>query len=143
MELKVDDDRQETLIITFWSTYLQVRPKKSFKCNEVSKKVMYLGLPVSHYTTSVLKFVMTIILSFMIFDVLGETGEFTSPNYPSNYPANTLCTWKITGQPGKKIKVTFLDFDLQSGSGYYGYSCPYDWVRAFRGSYAYGWRFYE
>ena len=80
---------------------------------------------------------------FTIFNLLGESGEFSSPNYPSNYPANTLCTWKITGQPGKKIKVTFLDFDLQSGSGYYGYSCYNDWVRAFRGSYAYGWHFYE
>ena len=77
-----------------------------------------------------------------IFDLnmSGETGEFSSPNYPSNYPPNTLCTWTITGQPQKRIKVTFLDFDLQPG--YYGY-CSYDWVRAFRGNYSYGWHMFE
>ena len=62
------------------------------------------------------------------------SGEFSTPNYPNDYPSNTLCTWTITGQPGKVIKVTFLDFDLQQGV--LGLYCPYDWVRAFRGSVA-------
>ena len=65
--------------------------------------------------------------------VLGDTGDLCSPNYPGNYPNNKLCTWTITGQPWKTIRVTFLDFDVQ-----YGDFCQFDWVRAFSGSDQYG-----
>ena len=68
-------------------------------------------------------------LSFLILFYLGETGEITSPNYPYNYPNNKLCTWTITGQPDRAIKVTFLSFDVERE----WQDCNYDWVRAFRG----------
>ena len=67
----------------------------------------------------------------------GDTGDLCSPNYPGNYPNNKLCTWTITGQPQKRIRVTFLDFDVQ-----YGDSCEFDYVRAFSGSNQYGTRIF-
>ena len=79
-----------------------------------------------------------IILSFINFNILEETGEFTSPNYPSHYPDNALCTWTIIGQPGKAIRATFIDFDVE-----YESSCKWDVVRAFRGREADGRRIFQ
>ena len=31
----------------------------------------------------------------------GEYGEFTSPNYPNDYPNNAKCIWEITVPKGK------------------------------------------
>ena len=40
-------------------------------------------------------------------------GQFTSPNYPGNYPQNTECRYSIQVTSGR-IVLTFLDFDLGS-----------------------------
>ena len=42
----------------------------------------------------------------------GSSGFFSSPNFPSNFPINSDCTWNITVPAGRIIKVTFLSFDL-------------------------------
>jgi len=42
----------------------------------------------------------------------GSSGFFSSPNFPSNFPTNSDCTWNITVPAGRIIKVTFLSFDL-------------------------------
>jgi len=42
-------------------------------------------------------------------------GTFSSPSYPSYYPDSMLCTWKITAPSGKRVKLYFNYFRLESG----------------------------
>lgn len=42
-------------------------------------------------------------------------GTFSSPSYPSHYPDSMLCTWKITAPSGKRVKLYFNYFRLESG----------------------------
>lgn len=42
-------------------------------------------------------------------------GTFRSPSYPSVYPSNMVCTWKITAASGKRLKLSFNSFSLESG----------------------------
>lgn len=55
----------------------------------------------------------------------GKNGTFQSPNYPSNYPKNVDCAWKITA-PGnvEKIVITFLKFNIEWDN-----NCIYDYVQ--------------
>ena len=43
----------------------------------------------------------------------GSSGFFSSPDFPSNFPRNSDCTWNITVPAGRIIKVTFFSFNLQ------------------------------
>ena len=43
-------------------------------------------------------------------------GTLRSPSYPSDYPNNMMCTWKITAPSGSRLRLTFNDFSLESGS---------------------------
>lgn len=47
-----------------------------------------------------------------------DKGGFTSPKYPSNYPAESHCTWKITVRRGAYISVTFTDIDIEGNTRY-------------------------
>ena len=47
----------------------------------------------------------------------GSSGFFASPNFPSNFPANSNCTWNITVPTGRIIKVTFSNFTLEPNQG--------------------------
>uniref|UniRef100_A0A667YG15 Zgc:154142 n=1 Tax=Myripristis murdjan TaxID=586833 RepID=A0A667YG15_9TELE len=42
-----------------------------------------------------------------------ETGVIKSQNWPMNYKANSECMWNIVMPLGKKITLTFTDFDLE------------------------------
>lgn len=42
----------------------------------------------------------------------GPFGTIKSPGFPNSYPHNVRCDYKITGPPGRLIKLTFEDFDL-------------------------------
>ena len=53
-------------------------------------------------------------------------GNFTSPNYPNNYPHNLKCTWIITVPSGYYVYLYFHHFNLEGG-----YNCPYDYVEVF------------
>jgi len=44
-----------------------------------------------------------------------KTATITSPNYPSKYPKNQKCTWKITATKGK-LKLTFDKFNTEWSS---------------------------
>jgi len=44
-----------------------------------------------------------------------KTTTITSPNYPSKYPKNQKCTWKITATKGK-LKLTFDKFNTEWSS---------------------------
>ena len=46
----------------------------------------------------------------------GSKGEFTSPNYPKDYPNNQNCTWIIKGEPRKRIKLYFESFRFEGVS---------------------------
>merc|ERR1712012_979894 len=42
-----------------------------------------------------------------------ESGTYQSKNYPRNYPNNLNINKTISVANGKKIKITFLDFQLE------------------------------
>ena len=54
--------------------------------------------------------------------LVGESGNFTSPNYPSNYPSIAECVWTIT-VPSGNIYINFTDFVMESHS-----RCAFDYV---------------
>ena len=43
----------------------------------------------------------------------GSKGEFTSPNYPKDYPNDQNCKWIIIGEPKKRIKLEFKSFSFE------------------------------
>ncbi|XP_019619960.1 PREDICTED: CUB and sushi domain-containing protein 1-like [Branchiostoma belcheri] len=51
----------------------------------------------------------------------GDSGSFTSPQYPSRYPNGARCSWTISVTPGKIIVIRFTSFNLEEGTG-----CNYD-----------------
>ncbi|XP_067996751.1 CUB domain-containing protein 2 [Melanerpes formicivorus] len=60
-------------------------------------------------------------------------GNFSSPQYPNFYPNNLKCQWSIQLPLGYRIKVFFLDMELEGRSSLTG-SCDYDHLAAFEGS---------
>ncbi|NWX51578.1 CDCP2 protein, partial [Steatornis caripensis] len=59
-------------------------------------------------------------------------GNFSSPRYPSFYPNNLKCQWSIQLPPGYRVKVFFLDIELEGRSSLTG-GCDYDHLAAFDG----------
>ena len=45
--------------------------------------------------------------------LIGFSGFFSTPNFPSNYPQYSKCTWNITVPSGYIIKLSFLHFGLE------------------------------
>ena len=43
----------------------------------------------------------------------GSSGFFSTPNFPSNYPQYSRCTWNITVPSGYIIKLSFFYFRLE------------------------------
>ncbi|XP_041458355.1 cubilin-like [Lytechinus variegatus] len=60
----------------------------------------------------------------------GDTGVFSSPNYPNNYPNNRDCVWTINAPVGNQVSINFTDFNLEAHS-----SCVYDYVTIRNGGY--------
>eukprot|EP00794_Sanderia_malayensis_P005497 gene5497-6182_t len=58
-------------------------------------------------------------------NVHGQRGIIQSPNYPNKYPADTLCTWKVS-TPFKigNIQLRFLKFHIQG----YAPHCKKDYL---------------
>ena len=46
----------------------------------------------------------------------GETGKFSSPGYPTAYPANAYCRYTFQGTADERIEISFSDFDLKPGT---------------------------
>ncbi|XP_070564555.1 cubilin-like [Ptychodera flava] len=44
--------------------------------------------------------------------------NITSPNYPSDYDNNLNCEWTVNSTTGRRIKVTFLDFETEKRKDY-------------------------
>ncbi|KAG9273306.1 hypothetical protein AMEX_G12416 [Astyanax mexicanus] len=45
----------------------------------------------------------------------GNSGTFTSPNYPKYYPPNTRCEWTIEVPPNMNVKLIFSKFMMSVG----------------------------
>ena len=45
-----------------------------------------------------------------------DKGNITSPNYPSNYPTNTECSWHIKVELGMAIKLKIHHLDIEEDS---------------------------
>lgn len=45
---------------------------------------------------------------------ISNQGEVTSPNWPSDYNAQSVCTWLINVPSAESIRVAFTDFELQA-----------------------------
>lgn len=54
-------------------------------------------------------------------DLTDETGQLTSPGYPSPYVGNVECIWTITVALGKRINITIDDFNVE-----HAVNCSYD-----------------
>jgi len=50
-----------------------------------------------------------------------SSGTFTSPNYPRPYVNSRECIWYIRVEPGKRVNITILDFDMEAHV-----NCSYD-----------------
>lgn len=44
--------------------------------------------------------------------VYESQGRLFSPNFPSNYPNNLFCTWRISAQDGEEVKVVIEEIGL-------------------------------
>ncbi|XP_067933137.1 atrial natriuretic peptide-converting enzyme-like [Watersipora subatra] len=68
-------------------------------------------------------------------NLTGDSGEFTSSNYPGLYSVNASCTWTISVVPNEKIELKFPDFTLETGSVETGgsRSCRHDSVSIYEG----------
>ncbi|XP_026057290.1 cubilin-like [Carassius auratus] len=58
------------------------------------------------------------------------TGEFSSPNYPDNYPSNRECVYKIIVEVNMQIMLNVTDFFLEGFS-----SCGFDYLEIRDGGY--------
>lgn len=53
----------------------------------------------------------------------GVTGTIVHPNYPAKYKVNRNCQYAITVTPGKRIRISFEQIDLESSE-----TCSYDFI---------------
>lgn len=60
-------------------------------------------------------------------------GNFSSPQYPDSYPNNIHCHWTIRLPPGYRVKVFFLDLDLE-GPNSLTRTCDFDHLSAYDGA---------
>ena len=54
----------------------------------------------------------------------GFIGFFSTPNFPSNYPQYSRCTWNITVPSGYIIKLSFFYFRLEPNQYISCYNAP-------------------
>ncbi|XP_032350243.1 CUB domain-containing protein 2 isoform X2 [Camelus ferus] len=60
-------------------------------------------------------------------------GNFSSPQYPSSYPNNIRCHWTIRLPPGYRVKLFFLDLELEEPNSLTR-TCDFDHLVAFDGA---------
>eukprot|EP00795_Rhopilema_esculentum_P014104 gene14104-5092_t len=58
----------------------------------------------------------------------GDTGTFTSPDYPRAYPRSRVCTWVITARALHSVQLRFTTFNMQTGA-----PCNTDYVEVRNG----------
>uniref|UniRef100_A0A671F330 Metalloendopeptidase n=1 Tax=Rhinolophus ferrumequinum TaxID=59479 RepID=A0A671F330_RHIFE len=60
--------------------------------------------------------------------VTSTSGTITSPNWPDKYPSKKECTWAVLSTPGHRVKLTFLEMDIESQP-----ECAYDHLEVYDG----------
>ncbi|XP_075251110.1 bone morphogenetic protein 1-like [Convolutriloba macropyga] len=55
--------------------------------------------------------------------ILASNGSIQSPNFPDNYKNSKQCQWRIITDPGKRIGLRFVSFDIE-----YQDDCKYDYL---------------
>ena len=45
---------------------------------------------------------------------MNGTGVIKSPRFPSNYPVDILCEWKLCVKQGSRITLRFTDFEVRT-----------------------------
>ena len=69
-------------------------------------------------------------------DFEGTTGTIQSPGYPVGFAHRHACSWKITVPEGRKVTLTFEDFDLEQpealGHITNGTWCRYDKIKVMK-----------
>lgn len=86
------------------------------------------------------------ILDFVVdsdchFDYSKYSGEIQSPNFPLDYPENTICKWTITAPTNDHIVLQFISpFSVERGSTPGGV-CDRDFVEVFDGPTSRGYRY--
>ncbi|XP_070272663.1 bone morphogenetic protein 1 isoform X2 [Myotis yumanensis] len=60
--------------------------------------------------------------------VTSASGTITSPNWPDKYPSKKECTWALSSTPGHRVKLTFLEMDIESQP-----ECAYDHLEVYDG----------
>lgn len=58
------------------------------------------------------------------YDISGNNGTITTPNFPLSYPNYIRRLWNITVPSGKQVKLHFISFHLHSSV-----ICEYDFVQ--------------
>ncbi|KAM3910115.1 procollagen C-endopeptidase enhancer 2-like [Leptodactylus fuscus] len=61
-------------------------------------------------------------------DISGDSGYIGSEGFPSNYPHNKRCVWKITVPEGHVIILSFRLLDMESDP-----TCRYDYLNIYNG----------
>ncbi|XP_049631133.1 CUB domain-containing protein 2 [Suncus etruscus] len=59
-------------------------------------------------------------------------GNFSSPQYPGPYPNNIHCHWAVRLPPGYRVKLFFLDLELEEPNSLTG-ACDFDHLAAYDG----------
>ncbi|XP_037091349.1 CUB domain-containing protein 2-like [Pollicipes pollicipes] len=59
----------------------------------------------------------------------GPRGSIISPNYPQPYAHMAVCTWVIAGNAGNKVRISFLDMDIEGSD-----TCNMDYVAVYEGA---------
>lgn len=61
-------------------------------------------------------------------EIISPFGTIGSPNYPEDYPGRKDCVWHFTTTPGHRIRLAFLNFEVESHQ-----ECSYDHVDFYDG----------
>ncbi|XP_066158935.1 cubilin [Euwallacea fornicatus] len=63
----------------------------------------------------------------------GYGGIIESPNFPSEYPKDQNCNWKIVVPKGNKINISFSDFSIEETAATEHKQCNYDYIEILYG----------
>ena len=51
--------------------------------------------------------------AFEIKSIITPNGTISSPNFPGLYPKNTVCNYNFIGGKNQKLRLSFLNFDVE------------------------------
>lgn len=105
----------------------------SLTSNTNSLKLIFVADADLAYEGFVINYEATDASAACLEDYTDESGIFTSPNFPSNYPNNMECIYRITVETSQQIALHFTDFSLEEPIGG---ACAADYVEITNGGYA-------